>query len=343
MNIRSLLEGKIESYLSEKIQDEISLYKLKNTIRETFNMDRLAGYVEQQDNNTYVIDFIKLLNRDLFDEIIDMLTEVDEKKAKQREEELYQKVYSITDGSDAQIQNINRLMGQVIFSIEYCWKNSLGRDEKFLLGRMNNIAKKNDKTVVNAVQDNNKIWKQVRSRTQDYIDKWNDNMFLNNFEEWDEKAGINIRLREVYIDDHLPHFFWGDNKSISDNLKALLSKYIINSNQNKMLLILGQPGIGKSTLITWITANFTNKIKDILVYQFASDLKNVDWRKPNISREILNALSLSYDNLNGKTLILDGFDEVSVGDDSRKDILNNLYNELIYKKKHPKFFFNNHM
>ena len=48
-----------------------------------------------------------------------------------------------------------------------------------------------------------------------------------------------------------------------------------------MLFILGQPGIGKSTLITWITAHFIdsviNNINDILVYQFASDLKNVDW------------------------------------------------------------------
>lgn len=42
-------------------------------------------------------------------------------------------------------------------------------------------------------------------------------------------------------------------------------------------------------------------------------------------------MNLSYDELEGKTLILDGFDEVSVEGDRRK-VLDNLYGELIYKK-----------
>ena len=95
-----------------------------------------------------------------------------------------------------------------------------------------------------------------------------------------------------------------------------------------MLLILGQPGIGKSTLITWITAHFTEKVDDILVYRFASDLKNIEWKSENITERILKELRLSNEELNEKILILDGYDEISVRSD-RKEILDQLYWGLV--------------
>ena len=154
---------------------------------------------------------------------------------------------------------------------------------------------------------------KVKSRTQEYLDKWNANMFLNDFSEWDENAGVNVKLKDVYIEAHLPHFIWGSNSSESTDLKRLLSKYIYEKDENKMLLILGQPGIGKSTLITWITANFSDRVDDILVYKFASDLKNIRWKDFNdLADYILNELNLSYNDLDGKTLIIDGFDEIRV-------------------------------
>ena len=207
-----------------------------------------------------------------------------------------------------------------------------------------------DKTFKNFPYHNmmygNDIWrfeitqqKNIKTRTQEYAKKWKENMFLNNFNAWDENVGVNVKLSDVYIDAHLPNFIYGHNERISENLGDLLSRHLIknnskqllNNNSNKMLLILGQPGIGKSTLITWITAKFNEYIEDILVYKFAEDLKDVNWKKNNISKKILNKLNLSFDALEGKTLILDGFDEVNVEGDRRK-VLDNLYGELIYKK-----------
>lgn len=107
-----------------------------------------------------------------------------------------------------------------------------------------------------------------------------------------------------------------------------------------MLLILGQPGIGKSTLIAWIIANFINELDNILVYQFASDLKNIDWQDVsenyNLIDDILMKLNLSYNDLQGKTLIFDGFDEVSISN-SRKRILDCLYEDWIYDKRISNF------
>lgn len=201
----------------------------------------------------------------------------------------------------------------------------------------------NDNATVYVVQNNNIESVDiplVKCRTQEYANKWNENMFLNNFNKRDKNVGMNIKLADLYFDGHLPHYIWKDNNDEiwTDLKKLLLSEYIENSN-NKMLLILGQPGIGKSTLITWITANFKYNIDDILVYQFATDLKNIDWQntreKYNIADDILITLGLPYYDLNGKTLIIDGFDEISVG--SREEILNKLYWQFIKEKSLTKF------
>lgn len=180
------------------------------------------------------------------------------------------------------------------------------------------------------VNKNIKLQKKVKRRTQEYLDKWNENMFLNNFNKRDENAGVNVKLSEVYLEEHLPHYIWGENRTERSDLKDLLSEYIYEHNENKMLLILGQPGIGKSTLITWITANFVNEIDRILVYKFASDLKNVNWGKAQIDivDEMINELNLTYDELYGKILILDGFDEINTGN-SEIAILKQLYQRLI--------------
>lgn len=172
----------------------------------------------------------------------------------------------------------------------------------------------------------------VKSRTQEYAEKWDANMFLNDFDEWDENAGVNVKLSDVYIDEHLPHFLYEHNENESDNLDSFLSKHIKKTNENKMLLVLGQPGIGKSTLITWITVNFADRINDILVYRFASDLGNTDWNNGRISNRVLEELGLNHSDLNGKILILDGFDEVSIETNRRKDILDSLYGDWIYNK-----------
>lgn len=216
----------------------------------------------------------------------------------------------------------------------------VGKMATLLVDKFDKLDKNNQEMLAQLQRsdENNKTTeRKVRSRTEEYAKKWNENMFLNNFNKRDENAGVNVKLSEVYLQRHLPHYKWCENKRDSKDLKDLLSEYIYVSQDSKMLLILGQPGIGKSTLITWITANFNNRIDDILVYQFAADLKNIEWTSNNISERILEIIGLTYNDLHGKTLILDGFDELSLGESNRKEILDNLYGDLIYRKKINKF------
>lgn len=176
--------------------------------------------------------------------------------------------------------------------------------------------------------------KRLPDRTEEYCRKWTENMFLNDFDEDDENAGVNIPLYKL----HQLSFYKlkGQEKDLS-NLELRLDRCTEGQDpKNRMLLILGQPGMGKSTLITWFVARYQKKSdidkKEILVYRF-TDL-NVEWRfntsggkkgEERIDSAILKCLKMERQDLNGKILILDGFDEVTVGNNIM-EILNCLYN-----------------
>lgn len=192
--------------------------------------------------------------------------------------------------------------------------------QKILTQNQENGAEKGDKK------------QKIKIRTGEFADKWNANMFLNDFDKRDKRAGVNVKLGEVYLEAHLPHYIWGENddeEPLTD-LKELLSEYIEEKYGSKMLLVLGQPGIGKSTLITWIAANFKDRMDEILIYKFASDLKDMDWGCGRVSGRILERLGLEPRDLNGKVLIFDGFDEVDIEPYRRRDILDNLYGDWIF-------------
>ena len=153
------------------------------------------------------------------------------------------------------------------------------------------------------------------------------NVFLNNFNKRDKNAGVNIKLKEIYLEEHLPHYVWKMGDEPLNDLKDLLNEYTGDNTDKKMLLILGQAGIGKSTLITWIMANLVEKKDDIYVYKFSSDLKNVNWQGENILNDILKTIMFRYDELENKTLIIDGLDEINAGSE-KESILNRLNQEL---------------
>ncbi len=256
----------------------------------------LSEICENVDENK-CIDFMKLICREL---------------SKENYRELYHEIRLLQYEKEG---NKTSRIEQKVDEIQYGVQETNERLNKIETNKYNTAIAKN------------KVVKK-ENRTQEYVDKWNANMFLNDFDEWDEKAGINIKLSDVYLDAHLPHFIYGNNEQESTDLKKFLTRYIETRSQNEMLLILGQPGIGKSTLITWITAHFVEKLEHILVYRFASDLKNIEWKSENITERILKELGLSNEELNEKILILDGYDEIGVKDD-RKEILDQLYWGLV--------------
>ncbi|MBM6803616.1 hypothetical protein H6B07_13310, partial [Mediterraneibacter glycyrrhizinilyticus] len=99
--------------------------------------------------------------------------------------------------------------------------------------------------------------KRLPDRTEEYQNKWNENMFLNDFDEDDEDAGTNIHLCQLYQTSY--YSLNGQEKKLS-NLDNRLYKHAQGQKtQKRMLLILGHPGMGKSTLITWLINQYQKK------------------------------------------------------------------------------------
>ncbi len=202
-------------------------------------------------------------------------------------------------------------------------------DQTQLIRELFSIVNESTKTTLedkrNAMPSERK--KRLPDRTEEYQNKWNENMFLNDFDEDDEDAGTNILLRDLY---QTPYYRLNGQEKDLSNLENRLYKHTAGQDtKNRMLLILGQPGMGKSTLITWFINQLYEKDdpneKEILVYRF-TDIQ-INWNfnpEENIDSVILEHLNMTKHDLSGKILILDGFDEVSVGS-CRRDILNHLY------------------
>ena len=174
---------------------------------------------------------------------------------------------------------------------------------------------------------------RLPDRTDEYCRKWNKNMFLNDFDD-EEDSRINIPLCTVYQ----PMFYrMKDQIKILSNLSDLLDRFTQGQDsKNRMLLILGQVGMGKTTMITWFINQYQQRTnidkKEILVYRFTDfdinwefEIDSGNKRGTSVASAILECLNMKKEDLNGKIFIFDGFNEVVVGA-NRAEILNCLYN-----------------
>ena len=243
---------------------------------------------------------------------------------------------------ESEIQKVLYVMSEKAISLE---KEREGFNEDSLVYLMKNEDKKMkilhtlDEFMKTGITDSEngrepQRKKRLPDRTEEYSRKWNENMFLNDFDEDDENAGVNIPLYKLY---QLPFYRLKNQKTDLSNLEERLDKCVQGQDiKNRMLLILGQPGMGKSTMITWFVHRYQEKQdvdkKEILVYRF-TDL-DVEWsfqingdrkRESSVDDAILESLNMKREELEGKLLILDGFDEVAVNN-SRTKMLNCLYN-----------------
>lgn len=305
-----LIVDALNRFTYNKYEKQDKLYDAAGSI--------IKGYIRTQDNVDAVKSGLKMLvsgvNDDTCQEFLgilcgeicsddnnDLYKEIDMLWKRRESEYIRGELVKIDQNDREMLEHINDLKEVLDFI-----KRNMNRQEGDKLGH-------NGIPIVN--------------RADEYAKKWNENVFLNDFNKRDKNAGVNIKLKELYIEEHLPHYVWKMNDEPLDELRELLCEYIVDNDDKKMLLILGQAGIGKSTLITWIMANLVKKKDDIFIYQFSSDLENIDWQGNDILNDIFKRLGLKYDELENKVLILDGFDEIHASSGKEK-ILNQIYHSL---------------
>lgn len=156
-------------------------------------------------------------------------------------------------------------------------------------------------------------------KKQKYIENWNSRMFLH--VDDDENP---ITLADAFI---MPNFEM--HKSIkrigsySDSFEKLIDKFI-KYDRTSIMLIRGVPGIGKSTITSWIADKYKDD-KSILILRFR------DWNKDELEKGFLNAICKKLDckneDLENKVLGLDGFDEMKALN-LREKLLNEFVNDI---------------
>lgn len=155
-------------------------------------------------------------------------------------------------------------------------------------------------------------------RTKEFKNRWKSELFL----DINNSSNNKVSLESIYkkIEDFLmPEY--EDSYGVSNTLGKILTD---DSSLINGLVIIGPPGIGKSTLITW-TCNSLD-ITSLLVYSLSDIFQEIDGKTSNSPKEglkyILERTELSSEDLRGKTMILDGLDEVSEISDKKKYIIN---------------------
>lgn len=153
----------------------------------------------------------------------------------------------------------------------------------------------------NVIREENVKFQNDKKR--DYIKNWNSRLFLH--QNNDENP---ITLADVFI---MPDYKLDTSSqkigfSYDDTLDRTIEKFI-KYDKTSTMLITGVPGIGKSTIISWIA----NKYKDfdnIIVLRFR------DWEHEELEKGLLKSICILLEckkrDLERKIVVLDGFDEM---------------------------------
>lgn len=169
-----------------------------------------------------------------------------------------------------------------------------------------NIEKSDADTMENektAVQ----VEKFQNNKKQDYIDNWNSRLFLHL--DNDENP---ITLADAFIMPHYKYHIREKRIKISgeDTMNEVVEKFIMY-NRSANMLITGVPGIGKTSIVSWI-ANEYKENDDIIILRFR------DWERDELDdglfKAICNTLNCVKRDLKNKIIVLDGFDEIKALD-----------------------------
>lgn len=190
--------------------------------------------------------------------------------------------------------------------------------DSFIYAVQNNNSKDSTNSTNSCVELQN-------NKKQEYIDNWNNRLFLHLDNEDNPKT-----LADAFI---MPHFECHMKEkrikiSEKDTMNEVVEKFIMY-NRSANMLITGVPGIGKTSIVSWI-ANEYKENDDIIILRFR------DWERDELDRGLLkaiyNTLNCVKRDLENKIIILDGFDEMKALDNG-ENLIRIFLNDILDFRK----------
>jgi len=318
-NMKSIgiLEGSID-YVIEEIKDLLSKINITDEVLRQCRYDSMNlcaflwnEYCEYK--NSY-IEYESEIKRGLFAVAEALVKLVRESENFEKDVLIY--ISNSADGANAELQKISEYMRENFGKLHDNSQIVLN----ILLMILEQIQKMNmqDSETKSTTDEQKKF---QNSKKQKYIENWNSRLFLH--VDNDENP---ITLADAFI---MPDYIMHKNIkrigfSDNDTLDQIIEKFV-EYNKTSTMLITGVPGMGKSSITSWIA----NKYKDddrFIVLRFR------DWDSEELENGIVNAicntLKCCCADLNSKILIIDGFDELKLLD-IREELLNGLSSDIL--------------
>ena len=195
--------------------------------------------------------------------------------------------------------------------------------------QLKEMIKKNHDEIIETIKEFNSEYvksgigekiKFKNNKKQDYIKDWNSRLFLHI--DNDERP---ITLADAFImpDCKLHKCIERVGFTNKDSLEKIIDRFV-KYEKTSTMLIIGLPGIGKSSITSWIANKYKNN-DGVIVLRFR------DWDSMELRNGLLEAicdmLECNRQDLEDKILVLDGFDEVKALK-IRNELLNDFFNDI---------------
>ena len=212
------------------------------------------------------------------------------------------------------VDNVNDQMKNISDYLEIYY-GKLDNDSQAILEIVKTILEQVQKQNIQAVRKEH----FSNNKKQDYIRNWEKRLFLHIDNEKNP-----ITLAEAFIVPYYKMYKKIDRMGFFDydTLDVIITKFM-RYDKSSSMLITGVPGIGKSSIVSWISEKY--KQEDVIVLRFR------DWDREELEKGLLNSicstLSCNKRDLNNSVLIIDGFDEIKRLDE-KDNLLDTFMNDI---------------
>lgn len=241
------------------------------------------------------------------------------RESEEFEKDVLVQISNSVDDTNAELQNISGYLKENF--------SKLDDNSQMVLNILLKILEQTQKMSVKDNKLENRDCEKEKfqnNKKQQYIDIWNGRLFLH--ADTDENP---LTLADAFImpDYEIHKAIQKMRYSYSGTLDGIIKEFA-EYERTSTMLITGAPGIGKSTITSWMA----NKYKDddrFIILRFR------DWDseelEQGLQKAICNELECENKDLNDKILILDGFDEMK-SLDIRNRLLHVFFNDIKDRK-----------